>query len=427
MTIYDTTKIVDLAVASIFNYQLDSSSSPLVNAKPIVNARTIVNAKSIVNGTAFVSAKNIVNGTTVLNSTSVGDTSNSNVVVIIDEDDVPAQTNSLTEFKAINLVTGITSGQFSIVPGAFLSDNFEITYGLGHMTIRPVKLNVKADNKVIFQGDVLPPFSSTITGFKNGDSALSGPTYTLSPVYAGQAGTYSIVPANLGLESPENYVVTYQAGTLYVDPKGANAKNIKPSLLCIEVLKNDPSGFKYKANFAYKNENPTVVYVPIGENNSLISAGSYSGSQPELFVPGGGQFSILFDGLKLIWTVKTFSVFQKTAISTEATSTSGRCNNKLTIQTSSAISASSTELAQIKTQARPNPVKDWVTISVDKGLISEKDVVVLSTLGVAAAPNHIRKTSNRSLELDLSNLAPGMYLINAKVGNEYKLFKVVKL
>ena len=29
----DTTKVVDLALQSIFNYQVDSSSSPLVNAK----------------------------------------------------------------------------------------------------------------------------------------------------------------------------------------------------------------------------------------------------------------------------------------------------------------------------------------------------------------------------------------------------------
>jgi hypothetical protein len=133
--VQDTTNIVDLAVASIFNYQLDSSSSQLVSARTLINARTIINAKSIINGTAFVNSRTIINGSTLLNSNSVGDTSNQNVVVIIDQDDITNQVNTLTDFKSINMITGITAGKFTIVPAALISDNFEIRYGLGKLTI----------------------------------------------------------------------------------------------------------------------------------------------------------------------------------------------------------------------------------------------------------------------------------------------------
>jgi hypothetical protein len=35
------------------------------------------------------------------------------------------------------MITGLAVGINTIVPGAMLSDNFNITYGLGHLTILP--------------------------------------------------------------------------------------------------------------------------------------------------------------------------------------------------------------------------------------------------------------------------------------------------
>ena len=177
----DTTRVIDLAAQSIFNYQLDSSSSELVNAKNIVNARTIVNARSIINGTAEVNSRTIVNGSTLLNSNSVGDTSNQNVVVIIDQEDVPASSNVLSDFKSVNMVTGLTSGEFTIVPAAMISDNFEITYGLGKITILPAKLSVAAKDTFMYQGDPVPTFTATVDGLKNQDTVVSGPDLYAKP------------------------------------------------------------------------------------------------------------------------------------------------------------------------------------------------------------------------------------------------------
>ena len=59
-----------------------------------------------------------------------------------------------------------------------------------------------------------------ITGFIGQDSLtiISGPKYTLNPVYNGKPGIYSIVPSDLVLTVPGNYTVTYIPGTLCVNP-----------------------------------------------------------------------------------------------------------------------------------------------------------------------------------------------------------------
>jgi hypothetical protein len=422
--IEDTTRIVDIAVQSIYNYQLDSSSSPLVSAKTILNAKAILNAKSILNGTAEVNAKTILNGSTILNNNSVGDSSNKNIVVIIDEDDVTAETNTVFDFKSINLITGTTAGKFTIVPAAFISDNFEIRYGLGKLTINPVPLIVKADSKVIRQGDTLPKFTAVITGLKNRDTLQSALSYKLNPLYSGNAGTYSIIPFGISVETPESYVVTYTPGTLYVNPFGNNAKNVKPSLVCVDTLKNDPSGFRYLAKFEYTNSNATVVFVERGADNFL--QGNYAGTQPEIFPPGTGSFNIAFDGLKLKWTLNTFYGTQKTSTAAEASSTSSRCKKS---QTNAAVTIEviPVEKSTDKVFVFPNPTRDVVTITSEQGVIYEKDLTVTDMTGKIYTPRRITRIAANSLSLDLTkNIAAGVYIIKAKVDNSYKLFRVVK-
>ena len=422
--LYDTTKVVDLALQSIFNYQLDSSSSPLVNAKNIVNARTIVNAKSIVNGTAEVNAKNIVNGSNLLNSNDVGDTSNQNVVVIIDETDVTAETNVLSDFKSVNMITGVTAGDFRIVPAALLSENFEIRYGLGRLKILPAALSVTANNAVIFQGDPLPKFTSDVKGLKYSDTVISGPSYALNPVYQGSAGTYTITPSNIVLACPECYITTYKTGTLYVDPKGKNVKNLKPYLVCVDTLINDPSGLKYIATYGCSNDNSTLIYVPKGPDNNLSGEGSATavGNLTEFFQPGGtNTCQIKFNGKKLIWTVRTYYVNQKTAATQDASSTSQRCKKG----TNAVIAVNNIPERIVLS---PNPTQGKFIISADKGIISDKSVLISDMTGKNYIPGKINKLSSKSLEIELpAGATKGVYFVRVKIDNDYKTFRVVKL
>lgn len=426
----DTTKVIDLALQSIFNYQLDSSSSPLVNAKNIVNARTIVNAKSIVNGVAEVNGKTIKNGTTILNSSSVGDTSNSNVVVIIDEDDVTAETNTVSDIRSVNMITGITPGDFRTVPAAMISENFETRYNLGNLKISPAKLSIKANDTVIYQGDPIPNFTSTITGLKNGDSIISGPTYTLSPACIGRAGTYSIIPSNVVPSCTDCYVINYTPGTLYIDPKGKNVKNLKPYLVCVDTLVNDPGGLKYVATFGCNNPNSTTVFVSRGPDNYLSGAGATSavGTLPQVFKPGNNTtFQIKFNGEKIIWTLRSYLVYQKTAVAQDASSTSHRCK-KSNCNNITAATATKLEAGKIKTIISPNPTNGRFIVSIDKGEISGEDVYVTDITGKRYSILNINQVSSNKLEIKLpAALTSGIYYLNVKINEVYKTLRIIKM
>jgi hypothetical protein len=365
------------------------------------------------------------------------------VVVIVDEDDVNAPPGDiLNEFKSITLVTGTTAGIFTVVPGALLSDNFEVSYVLGKLTIQPAILNVKADDKVIFKGGSLPVFTSKITGYKNGDDIqiASGPEYTVSPEYNGLAGIYTINPNQLVFSTPNiDYSINYISGTLYVNPKGSGARKVKPYLDCVEVLNNHPSGYQYVAHFSYQNDNSTPVYVPIGADNNIVTSGTYSGLQPNLFLPGGGKFDIYFNGTMLTWTVKTYEVNLKTAVATEASSTSSRCsNNTLTsnmtmnvgkpLVANSKSGLTSTEANKLLDNipsVYPNPVTDLVTIQWKN--ISDREVFITDLVGKTYKAKGIRKLSDNSIELNFSEFKTGVYLIKVKGDLQHKVLRIIKM
>ena len=226
---YDTTRVVDVAVASIFNYQVNPAEAPLVSALTSIGGRAIVNAGPFVNGLAVIGGRAIVNGSGSLLNTNTVNTNSTPVVVIIDEADVEAPPGDSVEiYKSINAVTGLTVGQHFIVPGALLSENFDITYGLGTLQILPATLTVEADDQTVSFGQQ-PAYTSAISGYRYADSAASvlagPPVYTLfdnqnNPVTTTPvpAGSYRIQPGALPLIAPANYNVVYEPGTLTVTP-----------------------------------------------------------------------------------------------------------------------------------------------------------------------------------------------------------------
>ena len=440
--IVETTNIVDLAVKSIFDYELYPDSGTLVSARQLVNAKALINAKALVNRTATLNARQLVNGSTLVNSSTVDNTL-SEVVVIVDATDFTAPAgDELTGFKSINLVTGITAGQFAIVPGALISSNFDVSYGLGKLIIAPALLTVKANNQLIFQGSPLPVFSSALTGFQYSDvlAVGSGPQYSLSPVFAGLPGVYSIIPANLSF-NPVNtdYSNVYVPGKMYVNPMGNGAKNIKPILDCVEALSNHPSGFAFVAHFRYENANSTLVFVPLGSDNDIVSEGRYSGKPPEEFLPGTGSFDIYFNGAKLTWTVKSYKVNQKTATVSEASSSSSRCDSRYLsstllmssekpLQTSGGLDnrLMGENIFDVTTATLyPNPVSDRVTISWK--LISEKDLAITDLSGRQYYAKGIRKLTENSIELDISGFKTGIYLVRVKGESSYKVLRIIKI
>jgi hypothetical protein len=290
---------------------------------------------------------------------------------------------------------------------------------------------------VIYQGSPLPAFTSTYTGFKNNDftTIVAGPVYKLTPAFTGAAGVYTITPSGLQLLKPANYAITYTDGTLYVNPKGSGARKLKPRLECVEVLNNHASGFKYIAHFSYENPNPTPLFVPRGTDNSLDAFGQYSGQQPELFDPGVGYFDIYFDGMKLIWTVRTYETNQKSSVATEASSTSSKCpagfvSSSSGIQGMAAVNQDGSLIEQqsatLNVSIYPNPVTNVLTITAGNLAVTEKDIDVFDIQGRQQRVKTIGNSSYNKILFDVSMLYRGAYIVRIKTGKGYTMKRIVK-
>jgi hypothetical protein len=340
------------------------------------------------------------------------------------------------------MITGYAAGVQKVVPGALLNENFEVTYGIGKLTILPATLTVKANNVVVPYGTP-PVFTSTITGFQYDNTAENFLTGTKQPSYIIKdangntitgtdipAGVYTITPTNLPLVQPTSYNANYISGTLYVNPKGKGARKVKPYLECVEFVPN-ASGFKYIAHFAYTNDNATTVYVEFGSGDNFItSSGRYSGTLPSEFLPGTHNgFKIYFDGSKLTWTVSSFDINQKTAVASIASSSSTRCSGQNVITGIQAASEDEMQSELIRAgQAKlyPNPASDKVIISSYNVEVNVNEIKVFDIYGRNYGIRKIHRQSNNSLELDISGLAKGTYFIRIKEGHNYKTFPFIK-
>jgi hypothetical protein len=278
---------------------------------------------------------------------------------------------------------------------------------------------VKAEDKFIFQNDLLSSvtFTSVVSGWKYSDDMtyISGPNYIVNPTYSGASGTYSIIPSAYVFGASANYTISYQIGTLYVNPKSNGAKNIKPVLLCVSQLPpNHPSGYAFVAHFSYQNQNSSPVYIPIGPENYLQSTGSYDGSnQPIVFNAGGGTFDVPFDGTKLTWVVISFRGNQKTSSASDASSTSNRC------------STSKVEEEALGIFAYPNPAQDYVNIAIGEMEIESNDIRISDIVGRDYTNAAEFSYYNGDLQINTSRLPRGAYLLTVKHQNGEAVFKVM--
>jgi hypothetical protein len=190
----------------------------------------------------------------------------------------------------------------------------------------------------------------------------------------------------------------------------------------VENVPPDENGFTWIARFKYTNNNSTPVFVPAGYNNQLTGPGSFSTSgQPELFMPGIGTWEVRFDGAYMTWIVKSYYNWTLTASSAFARSTSVQCNKttlaeelpEKPIDTESGISV------------YPNPASDKVYINVSAGLITADDVFIFDMLGNQCQVRMV-KISDNLIEIDLSAVKAGLYLLRIKTAVEIKAFRIIR-
>ena len=500
--ISDATALVNsvaLVNGAFIDAQALLEATALVNSVALVNSMALVNAMALVNGTALVNATPLVNSIALVNSmalvnsTTINTNSNSGAIIILSKDDIDILSGvapGSVVLRSVNLVTGNTVGKHLIVPGSLISNNFNVVYGLGELTIipavatvtfapeglekvydgmptspaittepkdltvdltfngnttiplkagiyqviatvnnpnyigsstatfviKPVAADVKADDKVMKQGDSLPLFTATFSGLISGEntSVINSLTFSISQNYLGLAGSYQIIP----YATADNYLFSPFNGTLYVNPYGSGTKNVKTSLSCVESIPMDSNGFTFIANFAYENPNSTPVYVAIGSDNLVSGSGKFeNANQPVLFLPGIHTWQARFNGSKITWAVSTYSGTHKTSTASYASSSSNKCTSK-TIQKSATIPSQ-----QLK--AFPNPTTDKVYITNGDESIQPNNVVVSDVAGRLIHAK-IYQLTETTMQVDFSGLEQGIYFIKLNTVGDQKIVRIIK-
>ncbi len=133
------------------------------------------------------------------------------------------QTSAVTGAPSLTTTatTASPAGTYPITAalGTLVAANYTFTFVNATLTVNKASLTVTANDASRAYGVVDPAFTSTITGFVNGDtqaSAVTGaPSLTTTAATASPAGTYPIAAA-LGTLAAANYTFTFVNGTLTV-------------------------------------------------------------------------------------------------------------------------------------------------------------------------------------------------------------------
>ncbi|MBL7982258.1 MAG: S8 family serine peptidase [Flavobacteriales bacterium] len=255
---------------------LTNSGARLVRGTALVNGFTLVRGTALVNtidslGTitntsALTNAGSLVNSGGVVNSSAISLNSNTQTLVILGDEDVSilaGDTPGEVVLRSVNLITGNTVGTHLILPGTFISNNFNISYGLGTLTILPAtaqftitpgSLTQVYDGQPRSVAVSVVPADVPYTVTYNGSTAL--------PV---NAGTYTV---QVTVDDP-NYVGSATA-TLVIQ-KGNPQISIAPASLT-QVYSTTPRTVSVSTTPA--GVPFTVTYN--GSTNAPVNAGSYA-------------------------------------------------------------------------------------------------------------------------------------------------------
>lgn len=115
-----------------------------------------------------------------------------------------------------NYTIGGAVGVYDIMPKGLSSENYDITFVKGKLTVTPAKLIVTADDKKLKYLDKTPTFTALYDGFTAGDDEddLKGTlAFDCDYVRGSSVGAYSITPGGV---TSDNYQISFVPGTLTV-------------------------------------------------------------------------------------------------------------------------------------------------------------------------------------------------------------------
>jgi hypothetical protein len=146
-----------------------------------------------------------------VNSSTISESSNTGTILVFDATELGDTTENVG-FTPISFITGTTVGQHWIVPGTYISNNYDISYGLGTLTIEPAPLSITADDKAKVFGEDDLPLTFTTSGLL-GEDTISG---ELIRDPGEDVGDYGIRQGSV--TAGEDYAVTYDSAVFSILP-----------------------------------------------------------------------------------------------------------------------------------------------------------------------------------------------------------------
>ncbi|MGB6037877.1 MAG: MBG domain-containing protein, partial [Cryomorphaceae bacterium] len=208
-----------------------SRGTALVNTFRLVRGTALVNTVdstgAIVNQTLLSDTSSITNSAEFLSPAFINDESNSETITILGESDIKILSGDsigTVESIPINLVTGNTVGTHFSLAGGFLTNNFNVQYGVGLVTIIPDTLEISIDQESLVQTydgtpksieiAVMPdtiPFSVTYNG--ETELPVNAGSYDVE-VSASDSNYFGSQSATLVIEQA---MATVSTGTFVID------------------------------------------------------------------------------------------------------------------------------------------------------------------------------------------------------------------
>lgn len=115
-------------------------------------------------------------------------------------------------------------GTYTITPSGLTSNNYDITFQNGTLSVSKAALTVTADNSTKIYGETNPAFAAQYTGFVLGEdaTALGGMlAFNTAADQTSPVGNYAVTPSGL---TSNNYEIAFVAGTLQVTPAALTVK-----------------------------------------------------------------------------------------------------------------------------------------------------------------------------------------------------------
>ncbi|MBL7939758.1 MAG: S8 family serine peptidase [Flavobacteriales bacterium] len=343
----------------------------------------------------------------------------------------------------------VNAGSYAVV--ATVNDVNYTGSRTGTLVIQKAPATATTGIYAMSKGGSIPSFTATYSGFLNGQTAsvVTSVSFSLSPSCTGNvAGVYQIIVN----ATAANYTFTSVNGTLYVNPAGSGTKQIKPVFVCRETLSAPGAGgYMYVARFRYENQNATPVYIPVGTKNVLTGSGFLATGQPVVFQPGGGTWTVPYNGSTLQWQITSnkspsgTGVLSANASSTACVSammlqdenttdgeiatqhdpTNGVAASQLDeVDTAEEVDAILEESTDIRMLVYPNPSTGMVFLESAVDQPAGTSIEVYNALGRRCAVR-VERPTDRKIELDLSSYGKGMYLINVIHNGDLRAYPVI--